>query len=291
MTERIRLEVDDDELEAVIARLDEAILKKAELVGGPIRPIAGVPEAAGGTAEDVEITIIRLNSELDDVQAQAEFTEAYIEAMINQATAQMIATEQAATAINRDVLAKLLETELRAKSLSAHVRDLPNIDRATRLILLRIPGIREVLRLIYIVKMEERTLRLGQIASTAKAAEINIAATIAGLTGELAAVEIEAVAVEVSVQSTINRLTAEIQVLETQATAGAASIRGPVTAAITLLIYAFMAIQAVQRQQERVEARLRAMEKDMDQRLISIEEAVRGYGALPERYRATVVPG
>ncbi len=271
MTERIRLEVEDEELEAVINRLDEAILKKAELVTG--------------------VSVSTQSRALSDVEAQAQALDAYVDMAINEAVAQIITVKQEAVAVNRDVLAMLLETEVRTKSLQEQVRGLPTVDRATRMILLRIPGIREVLRLIYIVKMEERTLRLGQIASTAKIAEINIAATIAELSGGLVAVEVEAVAVEVSVQATINRLTAEIQAVEAQASTSAATLRGGFTVIVTLLMYTMMAIQQIQRQQERVEARMRAMEKDMDLRMISMEEAVREYGALPERYRSTVVPG
>ena len=49
-----------------------------------------------------------------------------------------------------------------------------------------------------------------------------------------------------------------------------------------------MVIQWFQRRQEQMEARIRRLEDDMDVRLISLEDALRGYGALPERYRSTI---
>ena len=358
MTERIRLEVDDAELDEVIARIDMAILKKVELVTGvpvaarvppKISAITGVPmvtrvppkisaveDDIAATIEklkaelvdveniatvvevNVETTVSRLNAEilavttrvtpeisavedymtatieklkaeLIDVENIAAVVEANVETTVSRLNAEIFAVEQQATFVSTDALMKLFAVETRTRSLRQQVRDLPNVDRATRMILLRIPGLREVLRLLYIVKMEERTLRLGEVVATAKAAEIDVAATIAKLSGELTVLSAEALAVEVTTQATINRVTAEIQAAETQAAASISSFRGPVTAGITLIMYTIMIVQDLQRKQERTEARMEAWKREMDQRLITMEEAVRAYGVLPERYRTTVI--
>jgi len=290
VTERLRLEVDDAELDAVIARIDEAILKKVELITGVPVATPIVRKKLSDVEDDMAATIEKLKAELIDVENTAAVTEANVGATVDRLNVEMLAVEQEATFVSSDALMKLFMVEKQTKSLKEHVRDLPNIDRATRMILLRVPGIREVLRLLYIVKMEERTLRLGQVAATAKAAEIDISATIAKLSGELAALSAEAVVVEVTTQATINRITADIQAAESRAAFSLASIRGPVTAAITLLLYAMMANQWLQRRQDDLEAKQKALERDIDLRFISMEEAVRGHGELPERYRMTVIP-
>lgn len=288
MTERIGIEVDDAELDAVIARIDMAILKKVEL-------LTGVPVAAPTThrvspvKDEIAATIERLKTELITVEDISTVVEANVGMTVDQLTAEILAVEQQATFVSTDALMKLLAVEKQTKTLREQVRDLPNVDRATRMILLRIPGLREVLRLLYIAKMEERTLRLGEVVATAKAAEIDVAATITKLSGDLTFLSAEALAVEVTTQATINRVTAEIQAAETKAAASLASFRGPVTAGVTLLMYALMAVQGLQRKQERMEARMEALEREMDQRLITMEEAVRGRGMLPERYRSTVI--
>lgn len=238
MTERIKFEVDDAELEAVIGRLDEAILKKAELF-------------------DIEIPQ-RLGEE---VIAEAEIIEAYVDATREQLIAEILTVEETVQAVDASVqmtiqkiMAELSGVQTYAETLrrviafdfeqiriagdvtvarigrlQAFAKDLPQIDRATRMLLLRIPGLREVLRMLYIIKMEERTMRLG-------------------------------------------------------------GIRGPVTAIITAVIYMTMLLKALDGRQARMEARLQDLEKREEMRFISIEEAVRGYGDLAERYRSTVSP-
>ena len=105
---------------------------------------------------------------------------------------------------------------------------LMQVDRATRMILLRIPGLREALRVLYAIKMLERTLRLGEM-------------------------------------------------------------RGPITAALASIIYLSMFLTQIQRRQDRLEAEMRTLEQDMELRLITIEEAVKGYSELPQHYRSTVI--
>lgn len=287
MTERIRIEVDDAELEAVIARLDEAILKKAGLVTGVPTGVPGVPET-GAVEDEVGATVDQLKSELIGVEDMAAAVEASVEMTVTRLTYEILAVEQTATAVDRKVAIQFLETELRMKTFMESLRDLPQVDRATRMILLRIPGLREVLRLMYIVRMGERTLRLGTTEAKAEAAKVG--ATAAKLMVELKAVKAEAIAVEMSTRASIARVTAEMQAAEAQAAAGIASIRGPVTAAVTLLLYAIIANQVLQQRQDKIEARMAALEREMKPRMISLEEAVRGYGALPERYRSTIIP-
>ncbi|MBA7540130.1 hypothetical protein ES705_32424 [subsurface metagenome] len=289
MTERIRLEVDDAELDAVIARIDNAILKKVELLTGVPRAAPTTPRVSPVEGE-IAATIERLKTELVTVEDMTTVVEANVEMTVDRLTTEILAVEQEAAFVSTDALMKLFAVETQTKSLRQQVRDLPNVDRATRMILLRIPGLREVLRLLYIVKMEERTLRLGEVVASAKAAEIDVAATIAKLSGELSVLNAEALVVEVTTQATINRITAEIQAAETQAVASLTSLRGPVTVGVTLLMYALMAVQGVQQKQERMAAQIAMLHRDMDQRFITMEEAIRGQGMLPERYRSTIPP-
>lgn len=289
MTERLRLEVDDAELDAVIARMDEAILKKVELLTGVPRAAPTAPRVSP-VEDDVAATVERLKAELVTVEDMATVVEANVEMTVGRLTTEILAVEQEAAFVSTDALMKLFAVEKQTKTLSEQIRDLPNIDRATRMILLRVPGLREALRLLYIVKMEERTLRLGQVVAAAKAAEIDVAATIAKLSGELSVLSAEALVVEVTTQATINRVTAEIQAAESQAAASLASFRGPVTVVVTLVMYALMALQGVQQKQERMDAQMAALQRDMDQRFITMEEAIRGQGILPERYRSTIPP-
>lgn len=289
MTERLRLEVDDAELDAVMARMDEAILKKVKLLTGVPRAAPTAPRVSP-VEDDVAATVERLKAELVTVEDMATVVEANVEMTVGRLTTEILAVEQEATFVSTDALMKLFAVEKQTKTLSEQIRDLPNIDRATRMILLRVPGLREALRLLYIVKMEERTLRLGQVVAAAKAAEIDVAATIAKLSGELSVLSAEALVVEVTTQATINRVTAEIQAAESQAAASLASFRGPVTVVVTLVMYALMALQGVQQKQERMDAQMAALQRDMDQRFITMEEAIRGQGILPERYRSTIPP-
>jgi len=218
MTERIRIEVDDDELEAVIARLDEAIIKKTELLG--IETPGGVEDlvAMARMAEDeVEATVDRLTAEiLASTGEIVAAVEASVQATVDRLTAEILVVE-----------AEILGVEEKARTLAEHVRDLPQVDRATRMLLLRIPGLREVLRLLYIIKMEERTLRLG-------------------------------------------------------------GMRGPLTAAVTIIMYLGMYLQSLQRRQEQLERRQRALEMEMKLRLVSVEEALRRTTNAPEKYRGGV---
>ncbi len=289
MTERIDIEVDDAELDAVIARIDEAILKKVELLTGVPRAAPTTPRVSP-VEDDIAAIVERLKSELVTVEDIATVVEANVEMTVDRLTTEILAVEQEAAFVSTDALMKLFAVEKQTKTLSEQIRDLPQIDRATRMILLRIPGLREALRLLYIVRMEERTMRLGQVVAAAKAAEIDVAATITKLSGELSVLSAEALVVEVTTQATINRVTAEIQAAETQAAASMTSLRGPVTVGITLIMYALMALQGVQRQQDMMNARIAALQRDMDQRFITMEEAIRGQGILPERYRSTIPP-
>lgn len=287
MTERVRIEVDDAELEAVIARLDEAILKKAELV---TRVPVGVPEAPAVEAAEgeVEAVIDRLKTDLDTVHTEAEATEAYVDLIIDRVVAKTIAVKEVATAVSQDTSIKLLETETRMKAVMGYARELPQIDRATRMILLKIPGINWLLRLIYIIKMEERTLRLGKTELDLIAIDTEV--LLKRLEAEIGAVKTASMVVEASVEATVQRLTAEIAGVQAAAQTTLASIRGPVTAALTLILYTYMVIQWFQRRQERIEARMDALEREMDQRHVTMEEALRGYGELPERYRSAIAP-
>ena len=270
MTERVRLEVDDAELEAVINRLDEAILKKAELLDIQIPQRLKEKEVIVEADTSIprrlrEEAIVEADIQIpqrlrEEVIAETDIIEAYVDATRERLIAEILGIEQAVDAVevsaemtiqgiitklsgvqtHTETLRKVIrfdleqirvegaEAEAKIRGVQALARDLPQVDRATRMLLLRIPGLREVLRLLYIIKMEERTLRLG-------------------------------------------------------------GIRGPLTAAITTILYMSMLLQSFQRRQEVLEARMNRVEADMNQRFITMEEAVRGYSELPERYRSTVI--
>lgn len=188
MSERIKIIVDDDELRAILPLLDELLFKKALVMG------------------DFE--------ELENVRSVADAVEASVEATVDRLTAEITAVR---------VEAAHLEDELE----DLGPLRLPGIDRATRLILLRIPGLREVVQMMYRITLLQRTLKIPG--------------------------------------------------------------RGEITALIVVAIYLTRTITRMQRRQDRVEAKQRAMEAEINIRMISMEEAVRGYGELPQRYRSTVV--
>jgi len=96
------------------------------------------------------------------------------------------------------------------------------------MILLRIPGLREVLRLLYAIKMLERTLRLGSL--------------------------------------------------------------GKVTAVGALLIYLVNIVNWLLRREKVLTARQKQLEAEIDLRTISIEDALRGYKNIPERFRGEIPP-
>jgi len=95
------------------------------------------------------------------------------------------------------------------------------------MVLLRVPGLREVLQMLYRIKMLERTLRLGEI-------------------------------------------------------------RGPVTALLAVAIYVYMEIKKLQQWRKNIEKRQQVLEREMDLRFISIEEALGKYGRQPRRQHGDV---
>lgn len=219
MTERIKFEVDDAELEAVIARLDEAILKKAQLFDVEIPQRLGeeVIAAADMVEAEIEATVERLTAELLTTEEIAAVVEASVDATVARLTAEILAVQ---------TLVTQTETSLYDAFMGM---GLPTVDRATRMILLRIPGLREALRLLYVISMMRRTLRLEDM-------------------------------------------------------------RGPITAAITAAIYAAMALQYLERRQSQLEAEMAELKRITTQRLVTMEEALRGYDRRPEIYRSTIAP-
>ena len=192
-SERIRIRIEgEDELRRLMALMDEAIHQKAALTGmGAMPAVANIPA---------------LSRDIDKIMMDAGGLDV--------------------------ILTQVETTEVAMMGLQDRFMDmnLPTMDRATRVLAMRVPILREVIRLISVIKRSQWAMDLG-------------------------------------------------------------GIRGPVTAALTMAIYFSMLAQQLERRQDQIEARLLALEKDMDLRMISMEEAVRGYGVLPERYRATVVPG
>jgi len=126
MTERMKVVVNDDELTALVPLLDELILKKKLIMGWGFE-------------------------RLDEVQSVADAVEAEVQATVDRLTAEILAVQTLA-----------IETELSLKEAFMDM-DLPTVDRATRMILLRIPGIREALRMLYAISMLQRTLALGDV--------------------------------------------------------------------------------------------------------------------------------
>lgn len=192
MSERLGIDIDDAQLRAVMALMDEALRKKELLISGA----AGIlkPTKLQATSADLDKILMDAGG-LDAILFDIEVTKAGLQ-----------------------------DVEDQAGGLG-----LPSIDRGTRMILLRIPGLREAMRLLYMIKMMQRTLGLGEI-------------------------------------------------------------RGPVTAGILAVMYAYMALDALNKRQDRLEARISDLERSFTQRYVTMEEAVRGLGVLPQRYRSTVPP-
>lgn len=126
MTERMKVVVNDDELRALTPLLDELILKKKLIMGWGFE-------------------------RLDEVQSVADAVEAEVQATVDRLTAEILAVQTLA-----------IETEMSLKEAFMDM-DLPTVDRATRMILLRVPGIREALRMLYAISMLQRTLALGDM--------------------------------------------------------------------------------------------------------------------------------
>jgi len=122
----MKVVVDDDELRALVPLLDELILKKKLIMGWGFE-------------------------RLDEVQGVADAVEAEVQATVDRLTAEILAVQTLA-----------IETEMSLKEAFMDM-DLPTVDRATRMILLRVPGIREALRMLYAISMLQRTLALGDM--------------------------------------------------------------------------------------------------------------------------------
>lgn len=215
MSERIRIVVDDDELRSLTAFLDELIFKKTLLTSDgfenldKIREVADVADIVEG---EVQATVDRLTAEILEVSDVAAAIESEVQGTVDRITMELDEAEAQASSLKDQFMAL----------------DFPGVDRASRMILLRIPGLRVTLRLLYQISMYQRTL-------------------------------------------------------------GIAGIRGPLTVAGITLLYLSMAYTKMQRKQDRLEAKIMALEREMNIRLITMEEAVRGYGELPQRYRTTVI--
>ena len=189
--EVIRFEIDAAELRDILNVLDEIILKRDSIYEGRG---SGVLYAR------------------NQLEAEMVFVELEVETAVFRLTQDITGVQDLLESVEDDA------DRLR----------LPTIDRATRLILLRIPGLREVLRLMYAIKVVQTSLGLG----------------------------------------------------------GARAI---LTAALFILITVTGTMARQKRKQDMLEARFDRLENKLEKRLITMEEAVRGYGGLPENYRETVV--
>lgn len=132
MSERVRIGVDDAELDEVMARMDAALRMKQALVGGAGLLTPMLPA--------------KVKADVDQILLEAGGLDAVL-----------LNIEQAKIG-----LAEVAD--------DAEGLNLPQIDRATRMILLRIPGLREAMRLLYAVKMMQRTLKLGELRGPVTAA-------------------------------------------------------------------------------------------------------------------------
>lgn len=187
MSELIRIDIDDGELRALMDMMDDALRMKEALLTG----VALEPTKMAAAASDV-----------DKILANAGEVEAVL-----------VAIDEAKDGL-LDVGDELRDLKL------------PTVSRATRMLLLRVPGLREVLRLMYQIKMLQ-----GQILTP--------------------------------------------------------GVAGKVVALLVSIIYIS---EAMNKRQRKIEARLDQLEQDRDLRDITMDEAVRRFGELPERYRSTVVP-
>lgn len=189
--EVIRIDVDKAELLALLTMLDEVLLKETRvrsLVSGDI-----------------------IKSQFE---AELRFIETEVRTTVDRLTVEIIGVRDLAKELDEDPNTNWL--------------NLVRIDRATRMILYRIPILRETTRMLYAIRALQRSLKLGEI-------------------------------------------------------------RGPVTAILVSLIYLSNFLTTEQRKRERLEARVDMLERRLAVRTITMEEAVRGIGRLPEYYRESVI--
>ncbi|GAF87291.1 unnamed protein product, partial [marine sediment metagenome] len=213
---------------------------------------AGMAENDARLAEltRLEEYAIRIDDHLTDFIRQEEYVEALLGHLAAEAAGLNVQTEVVKGEVDMLLLevggldAILLRAELtRAEIAAAEVEiaaaeaealtlkgivediNLPTVSRASRMILLRIPGLREVLRLMYQIKMMQTSL-----------------------------------------------------------------LAGPLGVTVAMIVALMYIMQAMDTRQKNLEARMAKLEADTDLRTISLEEAVRGYGELPQRYRSGVPP-
>lgn len=192
MSERIRIRIEgEEELRRIMDLMDKAIQQKGAIMSmGPLPAVARAPA---------------LTRDIDKIMLEAGGLDA--------------------------ILFDVQKTDVAMTSLRDKFMDMnvPGMDRATRVLAMRVPILNEVIRLISVIKRTQWAMDLG-------------------------------------------------------------SVRGPVTAALTIALYFSMIAQQLQRRQDRIEAEMRVLKRDMSLRYITLEEAVRGYGVLPERYRSDIIP-
>ncbi len=148
---------------------------------------------------------------LNELRAQEAVVEMQVEATVFRLTQQLEGVADLAD-----------ETDDKVKKLR-----LPTIDRATRMILYRIPGLRNVLRMLYQIKVLTRAM---------------------GIAG-----------------------------------------RGEITAIIVAMLFIGNAMGKAEREREKMEARLAYLETLVERRIVTMEEALRGYSEDSEDYRSGVV--
>ncbi len=252
----IRITAQEAELDALIAKLDEAMAKRdallitrevgrvevegmvippemlvggedAELPGELEDEIAEMESRIGNLDEDVEIKqheIDMLRQRVDRIYLDyADYEERVFDA-IKAADGDLAAVDW--KLLETQVEIEATEAELMTLMMMLETISLPRVSRATRMILLRVPGLMQTMRLMLQIKMLQREiLRPGPI--------------------------------------------------------------GKITATLVVIMYA---VQAYEKRQKTIEDRLDKLEGDTELRMGTLEDAVRGYGELPERYRSSVPP-
>lgn len=191
MSEILRILVDDAEVDAYLARFEAVMAMMGTF------PSAGLPVA---TAQLAAVT-----DDLDTVLTEAGGLDA--------------------------ILFDIEEAKVGIEDVAWGFEDLnvPGLNRSTRVLLMRVPILRDIIRMMGVIRRMQIAMKLGDVL-------------------------------------------------------------GPITATMTAAYYAYFMIGQIQRWIERKEAHDEMMEKAMNIRLISIEEALRTQAAPHQAYRRDISP-
>lgn len=146
MSEIIRIGIEgEEELDALIARMDEAIIKREQLTG--IRgQVPTIPEIPRGIEPPLAAETAEISRDVDRILLEA----GGLDAILFQ-----VETTDAALLSLKDRFMEM---------------DVPGLDRATRVLVMRVPVLREVIQLISVIKRTQWAMDLGSLRGPVTAA-------------------------------------------------------------------------------------------------------------------------